>query len=496
MQIIDLSLSALPHIIGKDNLVMPSNTQKPPQQPKIRSSCDGCGAVKLKCDRQHPECGRCVAHGIPCVYGVSRKIGKPPRKRINSGDDGSVGARPGTDADLFSTVSDSHMSYTWDMMDSSNNDGNDSSSDSNRKGRNSNNNSSNSNSASTASSSHSGTAFNFDAFINDSYGGLPGSSALSTSTPLDFGEWTLSDHFDGSAPPSILQHFASINVAGKPSLHGDPATGPPAWPHPALSDESSPTAIKEHDCHREAHELLGSSLFANPGAWDGSSHFAGSPTLADSSLGGIGIGIGIDVDAGVGGAGGAGEQVALDHLLLLNRRACEQLGTLLACSCAGSPYLMMLYASLIAAILTRYHHAADDPLCASWSPLNNGSAPPSQGSAASTAPDGGGGGDNRPSRQSVGPAVAPARIAVGAFSVDDHRVQSALKIQLLAGEVRRVGHLIDQFTSHQSDGQYHGEQSSGSSVDELHQSLGLWLRGEHVRISNMIGTRLRKLNTT
>lgn len=73
-------------------------------QRKLRSSCDGCGSAKVrlvqisllvrdreqrgrltfekvKCDRGHPACARCVAQGLACVYGVSRKAGKPPRKQ-------------------------------------------------------------------------------------------------------------------------------------------------------------------------------------------------------------------------------------------------------------------------------------------------------------------------------------------------------------------------------------------------------------------------------
>jgi hypothetical protein len=50
--------------------------------PKLRTSCDNCGVTKVKCDRGQPECGRCVALGLTCVYGLSRKFGKPPRKRL------------------------------------------------------------------------------------------------------------------------------------------------------------------------------------------------------------------------------------------------------------------------------------------------------------------------------------------------------------------------------------------------------------------------------
>jgi hypothetical protein len=52
--------------------------------PKLRSSCDSCGASKTRCDHVRPTCGRCVEQGRNCVYGISRMAGKPPRKRPGS----------------------------------------------------------------------------------------------------------------------------------------------------------------------------------------------------------------------------------------------------------------------------------------------------------------------------------------------------------------------------------------------------------------------------
>lgn len=49
---------------------------------KLRSSCENCGNAKVRCDRGQPECARCISLGSSCVYGISRKLGKPPRKRL------------------------------------------------------------------------------------------------------------------------------------------------------------------------------------------------------------------------------------------------------------------------------------------------------------------------------------------------------------------------------------------------------------------------------
>ncbi|KAI0123644.1 hypothetical protein BJ170DRAFT_639895 [Xylariales sp. AK1849] len=56
-------------------------SRAPSSQFKLRSSCDACGQAKIKCDRGRPACARCLSQGASCVYGVSRKAGKPARRR-------------------------------------------------------------------------------------------------------------------------------------------------------------------------------------------------------------------------------------------------------------------------------------------------------------------------------------------------------------------------------------------------------------------------------
>ena len=63
------------------------------EAPKLRSSCDSCGTAKVKCDRGRPKCNRCETLSLTCVYGTSRKIGKPPRKRPRSDGDATIKKR-------------------------------------------------------------------------------------------------------------------------------------------------------------------------------------------------------------------------------------------------------------------------------------------------------------------------------------------------------------------------------------------------------------------
>ncbi|KAL2828553.1 hypothetical protein BJY01DRAFT_131497 [Aspergillus pseudoustus] len=45
---------------------------------KFRTSCDACAASKVRCSKEQPRCVRCVQHDHKCVYGRSRRKGKPP----------------------------------------------------------------------------------------------------------------------------------------------------------------------------------------------------------------------------------------------------------------------------------------------------------------------------------------------------------------------------------------------------------------------------------
>ena len=212
-------------------------------------------------------------------------------------------------------------------------------------------------------------------------------------------------------------------------------------------------------------------------------------------------------------------RVPLDHVLRLNREAGERLGRLLTCSCAASPHLALLYASIISQILVWYQQAAGCAQSTSWSPaditLDTASQSmslteswPSSGSgsgagsstwsstAASTLNTGGA--TSTPTLgQVTGLAVTPAKMAIGTFNVDDSGIQTALKIQLLSGEMRRAGQLIDQFALHDS-GVGHclttGEYTFGGVNSSLYQSLVAWLKSEHSRIASMMKSKLREFN--
>lgn len=52
-------------------------TQGKPRREKLRSSCDGCASSKVRCEKQQPSCSRCQQLSQVCIYGRSRRRGKP-----------------------------------------------------------------------------------------------------------------------------------------------------------------------------------------------------------------------------------------------------------------------------------------------------------------------------------------------------------------------------------------------------------------------------------
>jgi hypothetical protein len=218
--------------------------------------------------------------------------------------------------------------------------------------------------------------------------------------------------------------------------------------------------------------------------------------------------------------------VPFDHVLRINRETSERLSGLLDCSCARSSHLTLIHASIICRVLALYQQAA---ACTQggglWNPITMNLDPSSHylsptrsspdlvsaswGTGSSTTWSGTTAAVNSTTScskksatstmaQSSNLTVTPAKMAVGVFNVDDQRVQTAVNIQLVLGEMRRTERLIDQFTSHDSSGTQHledDESTFGGAIDNLCRSLDSWLRAEHSRIVNIMRSQLRKLNT-
>ena len=422
------------------------------RQPKLRSSCDRCGAAKLKCDRGQPSCGRCSPLGLKCVYGVSRKMGKPPREKLRiSGkpstfneDSGSIdgekpndsmcSSRTGSVSDGTAHGSGSFPSFTdlpstWGSVDRY----------------------------------PDGLMTSFD--VPDAlHGDLLGSS-LSDLTSLEFGDHLLSTlgspDFENYSTPAA-QTMAS-QISTDENIESN-------------NTMLRPAGSKGHDCSQEAYDILSSLSFLRLDKTYSIAQLAQGPSSTTASN---------------------CHRVPFDHILRLNHESSERLGHLLTCHCARWPHHALLYASIISLVLTWYEEAAGCTQRSSWSPAAaaadtisrhespSGSQSPWSITAATTVDIGG---PSIPTNTGATKlAITPTHMAIGSFNIDDQQVQAALRIQLLLGELRRTGSLIDLFRS--SSGVY---QSTFNSVDGLYKSLSSWLNKEHSRIADVMRSRLKE----
>ena len=443
-------------------------TPRASRQPKLRSSCDRCGAAKLKCDRGRPSCGRCVPLGVECVYGVSRKMGKPAREKLRlsdipaaprtsgeytgsvsrdrlddssckNGATGSVGDGLGMNSGPFQSINS--IPSAWGAGDSDNN----------------------------------SLMTNFDAsdiLQND----LSGSS-ISNFTSLDLYHDLLATNLQ-TGPMST---FGSPKFEGCSNSAAETTAFQPHIDEKMCFDSASMPSARGggHDCSREAYDILGSLSLPNRNKAHDTPGSASSSASATAST---------------------PHREPFDHILRLNRESGERLGRLFTCDCARWPHQALLYASIISLVLTWYEKAAGCTQKSSWSPVTTAADAGSSHESPS--------GSQSPwSTTTVGllnvdglriptysgastPAVAPTHMAIGSFNIDDEQVQAALRIQVLLGEVKRTGALIDLYRSSSGIDEF-----TFSSVDGLYKSLSSWLGKEHSRISDIMRSTLMEAST-
>ncbi|PWY72140.1 hypothetical protein BO94DRAFT_476006, partial [Aspergillus sclerotioniger CBS 115572] len=57
-----------------------------PKSVKVRSTCNACQQAKIRCSHEKPSCRRCQKHNLSCVYSMSRRLGRPAKKK-DGGED-------------------------------------------------------------------------------------------------------------------------------------------------------------------------------------------------------------------------------------------------------------------------------------------------------------------------------------------------------------------------------------------------------------------------
>ncbi|KIV87261.1 hypothetical protein PV11_02816 [Exophiala sideris] len=372
--------------------------------PKLRSSCDSCGSAKIKCDRARPQCRRCAASGLRCIYGVSRKFGRPPRRRLHaeikssdviegSGGKESLWPDPGF-GDFGSVDLQQHQEVSAEVS---------------------------------------------SALPN------PRIEALPTGIGID-------------APPQRIYDHDQMGLALFNPLVGDEWPQFDIWmptPSPKNSDaeglgHKGQSTQEAHNCARESYEILADLICPAP-------------------------------DLHAPGSNSATVTAKLDQVLHFNRKAIDRLSRLLECSCAKSGHRVMVHAAIISRILIWYQQAAGWT-CSSPEPRLVGALDNTGHIYGSTSasPSSDGIADIRTPTlhtlpKTTGFVVADVPAALGTFSIEDRKMQTAIRKHLVLTELNKMSSLIDLFGSHFSD------ESSVTGVASLCSYTAAWLQNEYSR---------------
>jgi len=446
-----------------------------PKVPKLRSSCEDCGSAKVRCDRSQPGCSRCAALGLTCVYGISRKFGKPPRKRPGAqpdiNDSFSYKKRATWTAKRFkaSTTMESEPfqgdnnpvqlrssdSVTTILSRPSKDVGSAESCDSHSTI-----------SAVESQSTNKATQLNPLGQLTDF---LPLSSSFNPTpsiyeynqpgstfvTPLLLGEWPQFDDWEPSLQlPSVLENSGLCGGLSASKIA------------PTSNLNASSDSPDSHSCPRGSYELFRDLICPSP--------LLHAPESNSDTV-----------------------SARLDLVLHFNRNAIDRLSRLLRCPCAKSGHRVMVHASIVSRILIWYQQAAGLAGSSLWGvgPSGFAAASPSCGISSPSPLPSGAVANNitacPPSlAQFTGFAVAQVPVSMGTFNIEDQNLQAAFRNQLVLSELKMTANLIDLFICQGA------AEFPANGVTSLYSHLGVWLQGEHSRTVGLLKARLNALNET
>jgi len=427
----------------------PKPTSSKDRKLKLRASCDACAASKVKCSKNRPICTRCSANGMQCVYGVSRKHGKPGRTRKRNPDGTpfikASKQRPSPDGREFGKFrlrteptlqplleyeTTSNWSSNW-----------------------------------SPTPSLPGTPdFDFEmtpepfymestpdlGFMDDML--LPASqfdaeqmqaagSELSFRDPFAKAQ---SGQFDFPSTP-LPTDFARDDSVGHLHYVDQEQSSIPY--HPG-SEQSTQSFSKDNRI--DSYDPIGVNVVIPP------SHSC--YTLAYSTLGSLSV-LGSDATTTYSSM----ECKDLDNVLSIARLAIQSVQQLLKCSCSSDPHLAMLYSSIASKILTWYRIAAGANTATSPNgPSSFITTPVSAASSAFPSP--------RTSQSQGTYSMSFQPLHFDAYHYEAVEQQRRRK-QVVLQELKNCGQLVDALANWRGDG-------SSEQCKFLYDMLGTWLKSE------------------
>jgi len=446
-------ITSAPSIKSPTSAPAPKSSSDKERRPKLRASCDACAASKVKCNKEHPICARCLVNGSQCIYGVSRKHGKPGRTRKRNPDGTpfikASKQRPSPDGSEFGKFRIRPDPVLQPLPDFSETESNWSS-----------------NWSSTPSLP--GTpdlSFEFEMtpepFYMDADLTFMDDILLSTTQlepePMQSiePELTFRDPFAKRQSvqldlPDIqaLRDFVGGDAVNPMDYSFQDATLDPYLFNTTISTPQSPKT-----------NLNGTYNPMRVSISMPTSHCC--YTLAYSTLESLRI-IGSDATH----AYPSMECKSLDNVLSITRLAVQSVLQLLSCPCSSDPHLAMLYSSITSKLLTWYQIAAGVNVTASarappslssgsMSPASSGFSSPLSTPASET-------------EMAFNIALQPLQFGVYQF---DEAEQQRLRRQVVLRELKNCGQLVEALANWRGDG-------ASEQGEFLYDVLGAWLKSE------------------
>ncbi|KAF2638288.1 hypothetical protein P280DRAFT_471403 [Massarina eburnea CBS 473.64] len=437
------TLSTSPTALPRTPTSAPKSSTE--RRPKLRASCDACAASKVKCSKEHPICARCKANASQCIYGVSRKHGKPGRTRKRNPDGTpfvkASKQRPSPDGSEFSKFRIRpepvvHQEPVFNVRSQ----------------------------WSPTPSWPATPEFDFEMTPEPNYMESTDFNSwdamMLPPTPPEFetiqtiqSELTFVDPFsrkqsvmldlpdiqaikdlvsnetfnafDYTFSGEMPMDNASFISASSTTSPQSPKSAPSCFFNPLRVSVSMPTS---HCCYTLAYSTLESLRIINP-----------------------------ENSTGV-------ELKSLDSVLSITKTAVANVLQLLKCSCSSDPHLAMLYSSIAQKIITWYQIAAGVKPASlpSATPTFSGASSPSSSVFSSPL--------STPSSATTIFDIQVQPIKIGLFEFDEEQ-QAILRKQVVLRELRKCGTLVEALASW-------GSESKTDQAEFLYDVLGAWLKSE------------------
>ncbi|KAK4946196.1 hypothetical protein LTR10_014708 [Elasticomyces elasticus] len=358
---------------------------RPSPNVPFRTACDPCSTAKVRCDKKHPTCDRCIQIKQPCSYSESRKHGRqlwrkklalerataasktttdaqPLVKQVYPAPPITSPGKPGRNPSLVSSSVPLMSDQTWESL--------------------------------------------FDHEQHE-----PGDPTALLPVWSSGDGFTNETDIDPFSTWDVANSLPSAFLSGD-DLHVHMATHGDAVPRTIVFEEEpplTPTTSNLHDCEARAITILGSLQHGE--MHQGLTSCSVDPTnvYADLNL-----------------------TPNFDRVLAINKAALGGWSKLMRCSCAQCPHLILLYVSILSKMLFWYRVAVMDKHATA-----SGDSSPSRGSD-TTGPSP----EEAPSIDRFG--VRPTVIQVGTLSLDNED-QAELRRILLLRELHRTRKAIDEF---------------------------------------------------